>query len=171
VGRVPELVVLVGLAGAEVRAAPRSAADCDALVRTAPHTLASYRCYWDLAHTGRRMEAERALEGGEGEDGLVQSREISELALGPAVVVLASCRSASGLGLRGEGVVGLGRSFFEAGAHAVVGSLSPLRDDDSSALLASLYRRLADGSSLSEAMAGARRERIEAGAPPAAWAG
>ncbi|HET9158422.1 MAG TPA: CHAT domain-containing protein, partial [Myxococcaceae bacterium] len=108
--------------------------------------------------------------GGEGEDGLVQSREISALDLGPAVVVLASCRSVSGLGVRGEGVVGLGRSFFEAGAHAVVGSLTPLRDDESSALLTSFYRRLAEGSSVSEAMAGARRERIRAGAPPAAWA-
>lgn len=109
--------------------------------------------------------------GGEGEDGLVQAREISALDLGPSVVVLASCRSVSGVGLRGEGVVGLGRAFFEAGAHAVVGSLAPLRDDDSSALLTSFYRRLADGSSLSEAMAGARRDRIRAGAPPAAWGG
>jgi CHAT domain-containing protein len=109
--------------------------------------------------------------GVEGEDGLVQSREISRLDLGPAVVVLASCRSVSGLGLRGEGVVGLGRSFFEAGAHAVVGSLWPLRDDESSALLASFYRRLAEGATLSDAMSGARRDRIRAGAPPAAWSG
>jgi hypothetical protein len=62
VARLPELLVLAGLAVAEARAAPRSAADCDAMVRAAPHALASYRCYWDLAHTGRRMEAEQALE-------------------------------------------------------------------------------------------------------------
>jgi hypothetical protein len=55
-------VVLAGLAVAEVRAAPRSAAECDAMVRAAPRALASYRCYWDLAHTGQRMEAERGLE-------------------------------------------------------------------------------------------------------------
>jgi len=109
--------------------------------------------------------------GAEGEDGLLQSREISELDLRGKVVVLAACRSASGLGLRGEGVVGLGRAFFESGAHAVVGSLWPLRDDESSQLLDVFYRRLADGDSLSQAMAEARRERIQAGAPPAAWAG
>jgi hypothetical protein len=84
------------------------------------------------------------------------------------VVVLAACRSASGLGLRGEGVVGLGRSFFEAGAHGVVGSLWPLRDDESSVLLEGFYRGLARGSSVAEAMAEARRKRIRA---TAAWAG
>jgi CHAT domain-containing protein len=109
--------------------------------------------------------------GAEMEDGLLQSREISGLELGHAVVVLAACRSASGLGLRGEGVVGLGRSFFEAGAHGVVGSLWPLRDDESSVLLEGFYRALARGSSVAEAMAGARRERIRAGAATAAWAG
>src|SRR5262249_40406665 len=63
VGRLPELVGLPGLpALAQARATRRSAADCDAMVQAAPHALASYRCYWDLAHTGRRMEAERALE-------------------------------------------------------------------------------------------------------------
>jgi CHAT domain len=109
--------------------------------------------------------------GTEREDGLLQSREISALELDRAVVVLAACRSASGLGLRGEGVVGLARSFFEAGAHGVVGSLWPLRDDESSVLLEGFYRGLARGSSVAEAMAGARRERIGAGAATAAWAG
>jgi CHAT domain-containing protein len=109
--------------------------------------------------------------GTEREDGLLQSREISQLELDRAVVVLAACRSASGLGLRGEGVVGLGRSFFEAGAHGVVGSLWPLRDDESSALLEGFYRGLARGMSVAEAMAEARRERIRAGAATAAWAG
>jgi CHAT domain-containing protein len=109
--------------------------------------------------------------GTEREDGLLQSREISRLELDRAVVVLAACRSASGLGLRGEGVVGLGRSFFEAGAHGVVGSLWPLRDDESSVLLEGFYRALARGSSVAEAMAEARRERIGAGAATAAWAG
>ncbi|HVP60340.1 MAG TPA: CHAT domain-containing protein [Myxococcaceae bacterium] len=109
--------------------------------------------------------------GAESEDGLLQSREISELELEGNVVVLAACRSASGLGLRGEGVVGLGRSFFEAGAHAVIGSLWALRDDESSELLDTYYRRLGRGETLADAMAEARRASIRSGAPPAAWAG
>lgn len=109
--------------------------------------------------------------GAETEDGLLRPREISELNLGAKVVVLAACRSASGQGLRGEGVIGLARAFFEAGAHGVVGSLWPLRDDDSSTLLESFYARLADGISVAEALAEAKRERIRAGAPAAAWAG
>ena len=109
--------------------------------------------------------------GAEVEDGLLQSREITQLDLAGKAVVLAACRGASGQGLRGEGVIGLGRSFFEAGAHAVVGSLWPLRDDESSALLETFYRRLGDGAPMADALAEARRERIRAGAPPAAWAG
>ena len=109
--------------------------------------------------------------GAETEDGLLRPREISELDLGSKVVVLAACRSASGQGLRGEGVIGLARAFFEAGAHGVVGSLWLLRDDESSTLLESFYRRLADGTSIAEALAEAKRERIRAGAPAAAWAG
>jgi CHAT domain-containing protein len=109
--------------------------------------------------------------GAEEEDGLLQLREIAELDLTGKVIILAACSSASGQGLAGEGVLGLARAFFEAGAHAVVGSLWPLRDEESALLLEPFYRRLAEGASVGEALADARRERISAGAPASAWAG
>jgi CHAT domain-containing protein len=68
--------------------------------------------------------------GSDSEDGLLQLREVIELPLEGRMVVLSSCRSARGWILRGEGVVGFGRAFFQAGSHAVVGGLWPLRDDD-----------------------------------------
>jgi CHAT domain-containing protein/tetratricopeptide (TPR) repeat protein len=105
------------------------------------------------------------------EDGLLQVREIAELDLTGATVVLASCRSASGQVLRGEGVMGLARAFFQAGAQAVVASLWPLRDDDSAVLFASFYRHLGAGRTLAAALRAAQAERIAAGAPAAAWAG
>jgi hypothetical protein len=65
----------------------------------------------------------------------------------------------------------LGRAFFQAGAHGVVASLWPLRDDESAALFGRFYRRLAEGATVGQALHGARREAIAAGEPAAAWAG
>ncbi len=105
------------------------------------------------------------------EDGLLQAREIAALELGGRTVVLASCSSSRGARLGGEGVMSLARAFFEAGAETVIGSLWPLRDDDTEALMGAFYPRLAEGRSVGEAMSLARRDQIAAGKPAAAWAG
>jgi CHAT domain-containing protein len=111
------------------------------------------------------------LAPGPDDDGLLQIREVVGLDLRGRVVVLSACRSASGALLEGEGVMGLARAFFQAGARTVVGSLWPLRDDDAERLFDSFYRRLAEGRSVGAALAAARREQIQAGQPAAAWAG
>lgn len=109
--------------------------------------------------------------GSEEEDGILQPREIAELHLKGALVVLSACRSASGTVLPGEGVLSLARAFFEAGAHTVVASLWPLRDDEAAALVERFYRHLATGVSTSAALRAAQLEAMEDGLPPAAWAG
>lgn len=108
--------------------------------------------------------------GAPDEDGLLQPREVATLPLTGKLVVLSSCGSATGAVLRGEGVAGLSRSFFRAGAGAVVGTLWPTRDDEAAALAGALYDHLARGESVGAALAAARRERRKAGAPAAAWA-
>ena len=105
------------------------------------------------------------------EDGLLQMREIVALHLAGRIVVLSSCRSASGELLRGEGVMGLARAFFQAGAHVVVASLWPLADADAADLFDRFYLHLADGASVAAALAAAQRDRRAAGAPAYAWAG
>jgi len=105
------------------------------------------------------------------EDGLLQIREIVPLSLDGRIVVLSSCRSASGTVLRGEGVMGLARAFFQAGAHTVVASLWPLRDDDGAALFERFYHHLAQGQSVAAALRAAQLDRIADGAPGYAWAG
>lgn len=105
------------------------------------------------------------------EDGILQLREIVPLDMDGRVVVLSSCRSASGTVLRGEGVLGLARAFFQAGAHTVVASLWPLRDDDGAALFDRFYEHLGRGESVAAALRAAQRERAEEGAPAYAWAG
>ncbi len=109
--------------------------------------------------------------GADDEDGLLQIREIVNLDLKGRLVILSSCSSASGTMVEGEGVMGLARAFFQAGAVAVVGSLWPLRDEEAAALVEDMSAHLAGGASISAALAAARRGRIKAGAPAAAWAG
>jgi CHAT domain-containing protein/tetratricopeptide (TPR) repeat protein len=107
----------------------------------------------------------------DGEDGLLQAGEVSELTLSGSVVVLSACRSGAGLLLEGEGVLSLARPFLVAGAQAVIGSLWQLRDDEAALLLSDFYRHLGEGKSLAEGLAAARSDRLHAGAPAAAWAG
>jgi len=109
--------------------------------------------------------------GGKEQDGLLQIREIVDLDLEGRVVVLSACRSNAGAVLRGEGVMSLARAFFQAGAHSVVASLWPVRDDDAALFFDRFYRHIGRGLSVSAALRAAQIDRIEAGAPAAAWAG
>lgn len=109
--------------------------------------------------------------GGPEHDGLLQTREIAELPLDGALVVLASCSSGSGTVVGGEGPIGLARAFFVGGARSVVATLWRVRDDDTQAFFSLFYRHLAAGLTVSEAVARTQQQRREAGAPAAAWAG
>jgi CHAT domain-containing protein len=112
------------------------------------------------------------LATGEGsDDGLLQVREIVELDLGGKMVILTGCRSASGSVMEGEGVIGLARAFFRAGATTVIGGLWPLRDDDTALLMEEFSRQIGKGRTVGEAMSEAKRSRIAAGSPAASWAG
>jgi len=109
--------------------------------------------------------------GGGTEDGLLRMDEVAALGLNGQVVVLPACRSAGGRLLRGEGVLSIARAFFQAGAHDVVGSLWRMRDAEAEPLVTAFYRGIGRGESVGAALRAARRERIAAGAPVAAWAG
>lgn len=109
--------------------------------------------------------------GADDEDGWLQPEDIVSLDLDGRVVVLASCDSAVGQVLRGEGPMSLARAFFQAGAPVVVASLWPLPDDATARLSKELYRGLARGMSVAEALAVAQRKRLRHGAPSRSWAG
>jgi hypothetical protein len=111
------------------------------------------------------------LATGDGEDGLLQVREIVDLDLTGRTVILSACRSASGATLEGEGVLSLARAFFVAGAQAVVANLWPVRDDEAAAFTSELYRYLGEGEDVASALTHARRDRIAAGDSTEAWAG
>ena len=109
--------------------------------------------------------------GDEIEDGLLQPPEIAELPLAGSVVILSACQSATGRSVEGEGLLSLARSFFQAGARAVVGNLWPARDDDAAEMFGAVYRHLGRGLPLARALQEAQRESLRQGKPAEAWAG
>lgn len=109
--------------------------------------------------------------GSEDEDGLLQVREIPDLALDGQLVILSSCRSSSGRILGGEGAQSLARAFLQAGAGAVLASLWPLEDEEASILFSHFSRALGRGESVAGALSTAQRAAIDAGMPAAGWAG
>jgi CHAT domain-containing protein len=109
--------------------------------------------------------------GGADEDGRLRPREAARLDLRGTVVVLASCQSAEGTVLRGEGALSLARAFLEGGARAVVGSLWDIDDRDAADVFERFYRHLGRGETVARALALAQRESLAAGDPASAWAG
>ena len=137
--------------------------------------LSRYGVLHFATHTVIDVNAERSAillaSGTSAQDGLLQSREIAELPLDGQIVVLSSCQSATGTQLRGEGVLGLARAFFTAGARVVVGSLWPVRDDHARAFFDPFYAALGEGRTVGAAFHEAQRRLIGQGLPSQAWAG
>lgn len=88
----------------------------------------------------------------EKEDGYLESGEILQLKLNSDLVVLSSCKSGLGEIDNAEGVIGMQKSFFEAGAKSVVVSLWDVNDKYTSLFMQSFYKYLSEGFDKSEAL-------------------
>ncbi len=84
----------------------------------------------------------RADALGRPREGFVGLRDIYGLDLGADLVVLSGCQTALGREIRGEGLLGLTRGFFYAGAPRVVASLWRVDDRATARLMARFYRGL-----------------------------
>lgn len=98
----------------------------------------------------RPMDSYLALASGDpangaAADGRLTAEEIYGLRLQAGLVVLSACRSGAGR-VTGDGVVGLARAFFGAGASSVVASLWDLPDVIGPQLLPRFYREIRQGS-------------------------
>lgn len=111
------------------------------------------------------------LGDGDGEDGLLEAREVRDLPLDGSIVLLSACRGASGRVLAGDGLDGLSRAFLLAGAPVVVGSLWPIPDGDAARFFERLAPLLADGRSVDDALRQVRADLHAEGVPESAWAG
>jgi len=76
------------------------------------------------------------------QDGRLRMHEIYELHLPADLVVLGGCQTALGEDIEGEGLVGLTRGFFYAGARRVLVSLYGVSDRSTAELMRRFYRAL-----------------------------
>jgi CHAT domain-containing protein len=141
--------------------------------------LARYRILHLATHgrTDERRPARSGLlfaPGDREEDGLLQGVEILNFELDADLVVLSACGSGLGRLIRGEGLVGLTRAFFYAGARRLVVSLWNVDDESTAALMRSFYRRLQAGAPSDRALREAKRELLRSDRPafrfPYYWA-
>jgi CHAT domain-containing protein/predicted negative regulator of RcsB-dependent stress response len=78
-------------------------------------------------------------EKGQAQDGFLRLHDIYNLRLPAELIVLSACSTALGKQLRGEGLTGMVRGFFYAGAERVVASLWKVDDDATADLMRRFY--------------------------------
>jgi len=81
----------------------------------------------------------------DGEDGILQAREIYNMRLDADLVVLSACQTGRGGLERGEGLLGLPRMFFYAGSKSVISTLWPIGDRSTALFMDGFYEYLAQG--------------------------
>jgi tetratricopeptide (TPR) repeat protein len=111
-----------------------------------------------------------ALAPGAGHDGFLGPGDLAALDLDADLVVLSACRTASGVVVRGEGVLGLTAPLIQAGARAVIATRWKVRDRAAADLVGVFYAALARGLPAGDALREAKLEALRHGAPPRDWA-
>jgi len=107
-----------------------------------------------------------ALSAGSTGDGILQTREIYGFDLNAALVTLSACQTALGREVTGEGLVGMARAFFYAGANAVAASLWNVSDRSTADLMAAFYGGIRRGLPVDRALAEAKRTFLRDGGNP-----
>jgi CHAT domain-containing protein/uncharacterized protein HemY len=120
--------------------------------------------YSGLALAPPRAE-ERAAQ--DGLDDMLQVYEMFGLRLSAELVVCSACDTGRGTIREGEGLVGMSRALFFAGARCVILSLWPVPDAATARVMEQLYRELQRGRPVVEALrlAKARERELEYGDP------
>jgi CHAT domain-containing protein/tetratricopeptide (TPR) repeat protein len=159
----PSAVLLEGAQATE-RALAAVPVDETVILHVATHALV------DESHPER---SGLALSAQAPDDGILQLGEITRLKLRARLVTLSACETALGRQVTGEGLIGLTRAFFYAGANAVLASLWSVGDEATAGLMEGFYSSVRSGARLDDALAHAKRTFIEGGserAHPYYWA-
>ncbi len=142
------------------------------------HSLTDYRIIHFACHgfldenAPQRSALVLSLDNDLEEDGFLQAREVYELRLSADLVVLSACQTGRGRLENGEGILGLPRMFFYAGARSTISSLWKISDRSTSYLMRDFYRHLAAGSDKARALREAKLKMLRSKfAHPFYWAG
>lgn len=101
------------------------------------------------------------LDDDPAEDGFFQAREIYDLKLDADLVVLSACQTARGVIEKGEGLSGLARAFFCAGARSVLASLWDVNDRSTGPFMKEFYGYLVKGQSKEESLRQAKLKMLD----------
>ncbi|MCK4792939.1 MAG: CHAT domain-containing protein, partial [Desulfobacteraceae bacterium] len=114
------------------------------------------------------------LDDDPAEDGFLQLNEIFNLKLHADLVVLSACRTGLGRLVEGEGVIGLSRGFFYAGANSLLLTLWGVNDRSTATFMENFYRQMRKGNSKADALRDAKLSFIKGDLPslrhPYYWA-
>jgi CHAT domain-containing protein len=99
--------------------------------------------------------------------GVLQAGEIMRLRLDADLVTLSACSTGLGQLVTGEGILGLTRAFFYAGARNLTVSLWNVNDSATSTLMQTFYAQLNHGTSKPEALRRAKLQLLNG--PDLAW--
>lgn len=110
-----------------------------------------------LALAGANLGEQASRLVPEVEDGILTAEDVCCLnLLNTELIVLSACDTGMGEIMRGEGVMGLRRSFIEAGARTLVMSLWKVPDEETADLMEAFYKHLASGLGRTQALRQAR---------------
>jgi CHAT domain-containing protein/Tfp pilus assembly protein PilF len=143
------------------------------------HELRNYRIIHFATHS--EIDNERpirsnivlTIDDNPNEDGILQAREIYDLELNADLVTMSACRTGLGKFIRGEGIEGLNRAFFYAGASSLVMSLWTVNDQATSQLMERFYYYIQNSNSIMSSLRSAKLELINSDvlSHPYYWAG
>ncbi|BAY81487.1 hypothetical protein NIES267_09640 [Calothrix parasitica NIES-267] len=111
-----------------------------------------------------------ALASSNQDDGWLRTSEIQDLNLKADLVVLSGCETALGK-ITGDGVIGLSRSFFAAGADSVIGSLWLVPDESTATLMTNFHANLSENTDKAGALRQAMLETMKKYPNPKDWGG
>ena len=121
-----------------------------------------------LDDTGGALSSLALAPNGE-DDGFLTAVEIADLKLKAELAVLSACDTGRGK-ITGDGVVGLSRSFINAGAPSVLVSLWAIPDEPTAKLMGEFYQNLDNGVDKATALRQATLTTREQFPHPKAWA-
>ncbi|MGE3526383.1 MAG: CHAT domain-containing protein, partial [Gemmatimonadales bacterium] len=111
-----------------------------------------------------------ALAPGDGEDGFLGPGELADLHFDADLIVLSGCRTAGGVIVRGEGILGLTATLLAAGGRSVLATRWAVGDRAVAAFLQRFYRAMARGATAGGALREARLAARASGVPATDWA-
>ena len=136
----------------------------DQQARTVSTTGSGFLAENPLLRSGLALAGANERRSGVSDDGILTALEASRLDLrGTELVVLSACETGVGEVRNGDGISGLRRSLFLAGAQTQVASLWQVSDLPTKELMIDFYRHLVQGEGRSAAL---RRAQLEMLAQP-----